>query len=67
MYIVFIKGEPQVRIKTTKGNITASEELMNIIIDALKKAAEYEKEKGHLKDHDSFRLLADEVYNNAGN
>lgn len=54
------------RIKTTKGNITASEELMNIIIDALRKAAEYEKEKGHLKDHDSFRLLADEVYNNAG-
>lgn len=54
------------RIKTSKGNITASEELMNIIILAIEKAAEYEKEKGHLKDHDTFRLLVGEVKENAG-
>lgn len=49
------------RIKTSKGSITTSEEIAHIIYEALVRAAEFEKEKSHLYDHDAYKKLSEEV------
>ena len=49
------------RIVTTKGTITAPERIFGVFIEALEKAAEYEKEKSHLYDHDFYKKYAAEL------
>lgn len=49
------------RIVTTKGTITAPERVIGFFIEALEKAAEYEKEKSHLYDHDFYQKYAAEI------
>lgn len=49
------------RVVTAKGTITAPESVLLLFIEALEKAAELEKEKSHLYDHDIFSRYAAEL------
>ena len=51
----------QMKVKTTKGTITTTNEVLDIITDALKKAAEFEREQSHLYDHDFYLSFAKEL------
>lgn len=49
------------RVVTSRGTITAPETVFSIFIESLEKAAEYEKDKSHLYDHDLYSRYAAEL------
>lgn len=49
------------KIKTVEGTITTNTKLMYILLGALERASEYERQKGHLYDHQSFQEIATDI------
>ena len=49
------------RIITSKGTFTAPEKIVGIFIEALDKAAKYERGEGHIYDCDLYLKFREEV------